>query len=465
MRAAKVLVLALAACLVVMGMATAAWATNGYQLTGIGSQQLSMGGAVTAAPMDAMTAVTNPAGMCRVGKRADFSVEAFMPLRTVDFTETGGESLEGGSGLYGIPSLGWTAPIGDSGKLYFGGGMFVTSGLGVDYGQSTMLPGAALDFYFGPGHEDVTFDGYSAIQFWKMAPALAWQANDKLSIGAALNIDYQSVTIMEKIRGVPFLNDPSDPMQGITQMDVSLDLGRPTNQLGFGGSVGLIYDINKELSVGATYISRQYFEGAQYRVGDGDVSLFNGATGEDGLYDLYLDFPQQAAVGLSYKPFEPLLIAFDVKWIDWSSTHSEVKLKGPEDSFMESDGSLTNETELKFGWEDQWVYALGVQYAATKDLRFRVGYNYAEAPINKKDVFNNLIFPAIVEHHASVGFDYRFDEHWGVAISYMKAFKKTLEGDNDVSQDMQDVTIFTSDSGSIISLEEDSLSMQLTYMF
>ncbi len=36
-------------------------ATNGYQLIGIGAYQKSLGGAVTANPGSAMTAVTNPA--------------------------------------------------------------------------------------------------------------------------------------------------------------------------------------------------------------------------------------------------------------------------------------------------------------------------------------------------------------------------------------------------------------------
>ena len=60
-------------------------ATNGYQLIGVGSYQKSLGGAVTANPGSAMTAITNPAGMIRIGKRADFSMEAFMPERSTDF--------------------------------------------------------------------------------------------------------------------------------------------------------------------------------------------------------------------------------------------------------------------------------------------------------------------------------------------------------------------------------------------
>jgi long-chain fatty acid transport protein len=109
-----------------------AMATNGYQLIGVGQIQKSMGGAVTAAPMDAMTAITNPAGMARIGNRADFSIEAFMPKRSVDLTgpTLGGGEEAGGSELYGIPSIGLTAPAFNRDDVYFGGGMYGTSGLG-----------------------------------------------------------------------------------------------------------------------------------------------------------------------------------------------------------------------------------------------------------------------------------------------------------------------------------------------
>ena len=57
---------ALAASLI---LPSAAFTTNGYQLIGVGAYQMSLGGAVTANPGSAMTAVANPAGAARVGSR------------------------------------------------------------------------------------------------------------------------------------------------------------------------------------------------------------------------------------------------------------------------------------------------------------------------------------------------------------------------------------------------------------
>lgn len=464
---ALILILAFAGVFVFAGTAAA---TNGYQLIGVGQIQKSMGGAVTAAPMDAMTAITNPAGMARIGIRADFSMEAFMPSRSVDFSAVGGDVTKGGAELYGIPSVGWTAPALGRDDVYFGGGMFATSGLGVDYGQSVFMPGPSLDQMAGAPagtFSDVTFDGYSAIQFWKMAPTFAWNVNDTLSLGASVNMDYQSVTIRQAFGNVPFWNNPMDPTAGITQRNVNFDLGRPTSQMGAGIGLGLLYDINDMITFGASYSSKQIFSDAEFRVASGDILNYNGAVGLAGKYNMELNYPHQAAVGVAIRPMDALLLAFDLKWIGWSGTHEEVNFSGPANSFDTTGDGVGNasSTTLDFGWEDQIVYAMGAQYLATEALTLRAGYNYSQAPIDEADVFNNLVLPAVVEHHLSVGMDYKLGPHWGVGMTYMRAFNEEIVGKGDVPAGFQMMTPFTADSGSTISLEENSVGIQLTYRF
>ena len=47
---------------------------------------------------------------------------------------------------------------------------------------------------------DLVWDGYSNIAFWQMAPTLAWNASERLSLGVAVNIDYQQVSFAQTIR-------------------------------------------------------------------------------------------------------------------------------------------------------------------------------------------------------------------------------------------------------------------------
>lgn len=453
-----------------ISLSSPAIATNGYQLIGVGANQKGMGGATTAVPLDAMTAISNPAGMGRIAPRADFCMEAFLPVRAVDFGDLGGARTEGGAEMYGIPSIGWVAPAFGSDQFYFGGGMFATSGLGVDYGQSIFMPGGALDQQAGAPSgtfQDVTFDGYSAIQFWKMAPTLAWNPSPKLSVGAALNIDYQSVTIRQGIANVPFWNNPSDPSLGLTQADVGLDLGRPTSQFGYGATLGLLYDLHDMITIGATYTSKQSFPEAEFRVGTGDLMRFGGAMGLAGTYEMALEFPQMVAGGIALRPMPDLTLAADIKWINWSETHDRVELNGPAGAF-DTDGDGQGDaamTELDFSWEDQTVIAVGARYAVNERLVLMAGFNHSAAPIDEADVFNNLILPAVVEQHISFGGHYFLGEHWGLGGTFMKASEEVLTGKGDVPAAFQLLTPFTADSGASISLEETSLDLQLTYRF
>ena len=403
---------------------TSVQATNGYQLIGIGSYQKSLGGAVTANPGTAMTAITNPAGMIRIGKRADFSMEAFMPTRSTDFSAFGGDKAESDSDLYGVPAIGWTAPVGDREDLYFGGGMYGTSGLGVDYAETLMMPADAS--FTG---NDLVWDGYSSIAFWQMAPTLAWNPSDALSLGVAVNIDYQQVSFSHRIRDTE------------TQALYNFDLNRSANAFGFGLTFGLLYDISDAFTVGFSYKSKQNFSELEYnlREGDIDTTLVGGPVFPGGTYKLGLDFPQQLAAGLAYSPSDRWTISADLKWIEWSDTMGDLSVKGP-------DGY---EFAMDRGWDDQLVYALGVDIAATDKLNLRFGFNYAESPIDGSNAANNLILPGVVEDHYTFGLDYRFS-HWELGFHYMYAPEVMVRAE----------TVFP---GTVISLEENSVGLNLGY--
>jgi len=421
------------------------FATNGYQLMGIGSTQKGMGGAVTAAPEDAMTAITNPAGMAVIGNRADFNGEAFMPERSVDFKKLNsalggpGEETSGGSELYGIPAFGWTAPAFGRDDVFFGGGMYATAGLGVDY---DIINAGSV---FGDA------DMYSSIQLWKMAPTLAWKVNEQLALGVSLDFDYQQVEFYEIFDAA------------------SLALPRATGVYGGGVSLGAIYKVNDMVSVGASYISKQWFPDMKYR--NGSVNNFpdgdNLAYSNGGTYKLDMDFPQQAAIGIAIKPMDALTLEADVKWINWKSTHDEVELSGDfttVNTLSQAVNPNAKSIDLPFGWDNQVVVALGARYAVNKDLTLRIGYNWAESPIDEKDVFNNVVFPAIVEQHLGLGLTYNLGDHWALSGSYMKAFKEDLTGKKDVPQAFQNLG-FAASSNTKISLEETSIGAQISYRF
>jgi len=415
-----------AAALLACAVPATSFATNGYQLIGIGAHQKGMAGAVTALPESAMTAVSNPAGAARVGSRADFSMEAFMPSRDVNFNSMGGDSADSAVNMYGVPAIGWTAPTSDGSNVYFGGGMYGTSGMGVDYASTFVTPGN------GSTIPPMYWDGYSNVSFWQMAPVLAWNVDNKLSVGATLNIDYQSASFKQRVvdSGNNVLNN--------------FDLSRSASGFGYGIGFGVLYDVSKTITVGASYKSKQEFSPLEYQLGKGDITD-NGAQLPAGTYKLDLDFPQQAAVGIAFRATPALTLAADLKWIEWSSTMNKLAVEGP--------GGIV--VPMNPGWGDQTVYALGVNYKLNSTVTLRAGYNYAEAPFGAAQVSRNLLLPAIVETHYTVGGDVKLNNHWELAFHYMYVPESTLKAP--ATDPMM--------PGAEISLSESSAGMNIGYRF
>jgi len=138
--------------------------------------------------------------------------------------------------------------------------------------------------------------------------------------------------------------------------------------------------------------------------------------------DFDLESPQNLAFGVAFQPNTRLLIEGDVKWINW----------GDADGYKD------------FEWDDQWVFAVGAQYKATPKLVLRLGFGYAEQPIDTKaqvsagprsvqgyalpfgqtqfSAFKMLGLPAIVETHVGVGIGYDFSDTLSLNASFVHAF-------------------------------------------
>ncbi len=430
---------------VVTGMllliSASAFATNGHQLSGIGAYQQGMAGAVTAAPYDASTSITNPAGMALIGSRTDFSFQGFFPSREISLGFGGGKS-EGGSRFYLVPAIGWTAPVDGRDDLFFGGGMYGVSGMGVDY-DTIAMPTMETPFGgpFDPGTARV--DLYSQYQFWKMAPTLAWKSG-KAAFGVALNLDYQAFGFKNMFSGVP-------AVMGMPAK-IGMDLSETQGALGAGATVGFIYQPVPAFALGFSYASKQFFTDFKWRLSAGDVSFMPDVNGmpvssKDGTYTMKLNFPQQAALGIAVRPIAKLLWTADAKWINYHDCYNKVKLHG---DFSGPSGS-SNEVVLNFGWDNVLVYASALQFDVTNNFIVRAGFNYSTSPIKAEDVDNNMAFPAIVRRRAAAGFTYRLGSNWELTMAYMKAFREEYKSN--------------SGSDTRMSLKESAADLEISYRF
>ncbi len=414
---------------------TAGHATNGDMFIGIGPVSRSMGGTGVATPQDAVSAVfSNPAAMCLSPvcsqPQLDAAMTVFMPRPSTSVTASGTTyGADSDTSSYFIPALGVSFPVGgDTSRWRMGVAAYGISGLGVDYRDTVIDNNQFFDFG-GGNYAPMGAGVYTDLAIAKFAPSMAYAVSPDLSLGASLHMDY-----------------------------ATLDLGAgKKNDLGFGIQLGAVWKPVKDVSIGLTYISPQSttFD---------DVTDFDGDRSSDSLE---LEIPQQVALGVAWTGLDDrLLVELDGRWLNWS------------------DAAGYDE----FDWEDQWVVSLGVQYAIVPEKLFlRAGYNFGNNPVKEhhgwdgsfnpntgspnstntvqgKDIasyyyegFRTIGFPAIVEHHLTLGVGWAVKENLVLNLAWMHAFNNSMSGSG--TDPFGQPASFKSE------LYEDSIELGLTWRY
>ena len=189
MRIARYLVIAVLAG----AAATPALATDGHFLHGVGAINSSMGGAGVAAPRSLLGAFyLNPAGLSLFrGTRMEFGFEMFLADRTVSssFGPLSG-STTSTSEYTPVPAMGLSMQLND--RVTVGLGGLGVGGFGVDYAASSPTASPNPILLPEPNGFGAVYSNYSLL---KITPAIAWRASERLSVGAAINVDWASLGV------------------------------------------------------------------------------------------------------------------------------------------------------------------------------------------------------------------------------------------------------------------------------
>ena len=430
MKKSQILGIAVGATLA-MGLSASAFATDGYQLIGIGQYAVGMAGAVVAAPDDPLSAaISNPAGLALMTPQAAFSAEIFNPTRK---TNLGFGEIGSHSNVYGVPAIGWVAPAFGDG-IVFGGGVYGTSGLGVNYLQNLGSMGYAQAF--------------SSITFMQMAPSIAMKVNHHLAVGATLNIAAEQASFQQTFTEYFPTGMPS-PYPSVVPVTGGLNLSSPSWAYGVGFTLGALYKVNDMVTLGLTYKSPIWFTPLTWQTGTQNGP--NNATGAAGQYSGRLNYPQQVAFGLAIRPIPQWLISVEGQWINWQSTMNNYTIYGPWNT-------ASGNVSLPMHWTNQWVANIGTQYDLTNWLQVRAGYTYGSNPISNNTIASNLIFPAIVQNAITFGATQKLGMGWKLTEAYMHEFSNTNTGPAGSSP-------FGGPMPASATLAENSYGLQIGYEF
>jgi len=401
---------------------TPATAQTGHILNGVGAVDQGMSGAGMAAPGDALTALnTNPAAISLLNsKTLDFGFQLMMPSSTVTsavqpggFGPFGPPALMNGAtdseaGPFPIPSLAFVYRAADS-PWTFGLGAVGVGGFGVDYvASSPTAPGANPILTPQMPNGGMGFGAMeSAFMLLQISPTIAFQVNDRVSIGASPVFNLANLELSVMPGAAPqFIDVFGTP--GIPQDDLPLYPDAPaTWARGYGFQVGIQAMLSDDLSAAISYKSTMIFDDFEYEP----------TTPGAADYTFAMDVPMIISGGLAFTGVDGLTLAADVRFIDYENTTG-----------FDEVGFGPDMAVLGFGWESITVVALGAEYDVTNEFAVRAGYANNNSPIGDDISFFNAPAPALVEHHVSAGFSYQLSDKLTFSMAGQYAPTVEVEG-------------------------------------
>jgi long-chain fatty acid transport protein len=403
MRHARRWAFAVLGCLALMSP-TAAEATNGHFLHGVGAVNSAMGGAGVAGASDILGAMyVNPAGlMAFQGSRIDLGFELFQADRTLssDAGPFGAGSTQSKKSWVPVPAFGLSTML-DGGKVVLALGGLGIGGFGVDYPASTTNPILApRPFGFG--------QVYSNFQLMKIAPSFAFAASEKLWIGGSLNIDWASLAVDPFPAASPDFN----PANGSAFYPSAT---AADGAFGIGFQAGFIFHVNDLLSIGGSYASKQVFQDFEFNSTRANPSLPDFGTPR--TLTFALDVPAVWAAGIKIQALPNMKILGDIKYITYEST------AGFDKSGFDATGAV-----LGFGWENITVLTIGTELAATENLALRAGFNHGGNPVPDALSFFNVAAPAIVKDHLTLGLGVKLSRRVAINAGYYYVFTNSIDG-------------------------------------
>jgi long-chain fatty acid transport protein len=127
--------------------------------------------------------------------------------------------------------------------------------------------------------------------------------------------------------------------------------------------------------------------------------------------------PQEAGVGVAAQLTDQLLLAIDLKWLNWSGVLKRSTLSASQPDNAAAPPSLAATSSLN--WRDQFVVAFGAAYDLSPETVFWAGYNYGRDPIPAATL--SPLLAAIGQHHFTVGLRSHVSESLmlGASLEYL----------------------------------------------
>lgn len=378
---------------------SAAFSQAGHIMQGVGSVNMSMGGASTAQPIDISGALQwNPATISTFNSKIlNFDIGAFFSSPELSSSLPAGMLGTGMPAVSGItkddrgvspmPAAAMVWGKEDS-KHTFGVSAFGISGFGVTFPEEENNPLAGTSFDPTANSNAINYpqqaSGFGLVEsdymLLQVGAAWAYEITSNFSIGIQPTVNYASLELAP--------NPLSSP---------SSTLGYPVSNkataFGYGAQFGLFYNSDGGIKIGASYKTAQKFSDFEF-----SNTYLDGSEAADVAFNM--DYPAILSFGLGYST-DNFDFAVDLRQVDYENT------AGFEEKGWNATGSVKG-----FGWKNVNILSAGIQYKGIEKLPLRVGYTYSSNPIDDELAFFSIPATAIIKNAFQFGFGYHFNDNF-----------------------------------------------------
>lgn len=373
---------------------SAAQATDGYFLNGMGAAAKGAGGVAIAMPEDAGAIAANPAAATDIGHKLDIGFEVFIPRRGASISGNGanlnGDYSGNGANPFILPEVAYVRPLNDSVSL--GLAISGNGGMNTQYDANPFANFGAT----GPA-------GVNLRQVF-ITPTVAVRVAAGQSVGISPLVVVQSF----EMRGIqPFTAASSAPTQMTNRGE--------DWKTGAGLRIGYLGHFGDVVSIGAFY---------QTKVWAQPFTKYAGLFAGGGDFDV----PSSWGAGIAIKASDALTIGADYKRINYS----DVASVGNPLSALFGGNPFGSANGPGFGWRDVDVIKVGAQYRASDALTLRLGYGRSDNPVPASETFLNILAPGVVQDHFTAGATVRLNSGLEVTGYVMHAPRNTVQGSGSI---------------------------------
>jgi len=348
--------------------ATSLLFAESYQVNTLSAKQMGMAHVGAGMKLGSESMHFNPGGLGFLDKKLDVSAGATFIIPEVEIWANGVKTINSKLGtplyLYAASNItdwlsagiSFTTPYGNSADY------------GKDWAGANLLQDISLAVY--------------AVQ-----PTIAFRPISQLSIGVAPAIYFGS---FEQSKALTFYPPGSTTAAASATFSGDADVAVAVN-------AGILYDILQDkLAFGIGYRSEAKMKVAEgktkvnYSVPDPIKSAIASQlpTFEKGTFKAELPLPANLNTGISFRPIDNLLLAFDWQWIFWG-TYEKLAIDFSDDVTITAPGvgnipfnKTPNAAASSKKYHDTFAYRLGAQYTLIDQLDLRFGAYYDESPVD-----------------------------------------------------------------------------------